>query len=145
MRQLNFNAISRRSWLSRAALAAAGVPVAQQLAWCARAFGGRALAPQPGTHPARAKQLILVFLTGGFSHVDTFDYKPKLQADHGKEVAGESLRDVTTQPLNGSPFTFTPRGESGLLVSELFPHFGDCADDLCVIRTLQTDILEHFQ
>ena len=136
---------SRRSFLSRAALTAAGLPLAQQLALSARAFGGRALAPRPGTHPAKAQQLIFVFLTGGFSHVDTFDYKPQLQKDHGKLVPGESLRDITTQPLVRSPFEFTPRGESGLLVSDLFPLLGNCADDLCVIRTLHTDILEHFQ
>ncbi|MBL8850296.1 MAG: DUF1501 domain-containing protein [Planctomycetaceae bacterium] len=136
---------SRRGFLSRAALGAAGVPLASQLAMCARAFGGRALEPQPGTHPARAQQLIFVFLTGGFSQVDTFDDKPQLRKDHGKPVPGESLREVTTQPLNGSPFKFWPRGESGLVISELFPLLGDRADDLCVIRTLHTDILEHFQ
>jgi hypothetical protein len=136
---------SRRDFLRRSAVGFAGLSLAQQLSLTARAFGGRALAPQAGHHPARAKHLVFVFLTGGFSHVDTFDYKPKLQADHGKTVSGESLRDVTTQPLLASPFRFTPRGESGLMVSELFPRLGDLADDLCVIRTLHTDILEHFQ
>lgn len=138
-------ACSRRRFLSRTALGALGVPLAQQLALSARAFGGRPLEPQPGTHPARAQQLIFVFLTGGFSHVDTFDYKPRLQADHGKTVDGESLRETVPQPLLASPFTFTPRGQSGLMISELFPLLGDRADDLCVIRTLHTDILEHFQ
>src|SRR5688572_15491969 len=131
------SSLRRRDFLSGAALAA-GVPLAQQLALSARVFGGRALEPKPGTHPARAQQLIFVFLTGGFSQVDTFDYKPQLQKDHGKPVPGESLREVTTQPLNASPFKFWPRGESGLVISELFPLLGNCADDLCVIRTLHT-------
>jgi hypothetical protein len=136
---------SRRAFLQRSASTALGAGLAQQLALTAKVFGGRALAPQPGHHPARAQRLIFVFLTGGVSHVDTFDYKPKLNADHRKTVSAESLRDVTTQPLLGSPFQFAPRGESGLMISELFPHLGSLADDLCIIRTMQTDILEHFQ
>jgi hypothetical protein len=136
---------SRRAFLARSAMGAAGLSLAQQLALTARVFGGGALAPQAGHHPQRAQRLIFIFLTGGFSHVDTFDHKPQLLADHRKTVPAESLRDVTTQPLLGSPFVFTPRGESGLMVSELFPKLGDRADDLCVIRTMHTDILEHFQ
>ena len=55
------------------------------------------------------------------------------------------LRDVARQPLQKSPFRFRPRGQSGLEISELFPQFGKLADDLCIIRSMQTDILEHFQ
>jgi hypothetical protein len=77
--------------------------------------------------------------------VDTFDFKPKLKADEGKTVPSVDLRGTGRQPLLGSPFRFSPRGESGLMVSELFPHLGTVADELCVIRTLHTDIVEHFQ
>ena len=109
--------------------------------------GGSPLAPRPAHHPAKAKNLIFVFLTGGFSHVDTFDYKPKLQADAGKHVFGRTLRDETDKGfyLIPSPFKFTPRGQSGLWISEVFPRLGDLADDLCIVRTLHTDIVEHFQ
>jgi hypothetical protein len=138
------NFVGRRTFLGSCAAAPASL-LAHQLAVSARVHGGHPLAPQPTHHPARAQHLIFVFLTGGFSHVDTFDPKPKLKADHGKTVSAESLRDVTTQPLLGSPFQFARYGESGLAISELFPHLGAVADDLCVIRTLQTDILEHFQ
>jgi hypothetical protein len=117
----------------------------EQLAFTARVRGGHALAPRGTHHPARAKQLIFVFLTGGFSHVDTFDFKPRLQADHRQTVQGESLRESSRQPLLGSPFRFERYGQSGLTISELFPHLGALADDLCVIRTMHTDILEHFQ
>jgi len=139
--------MDRRRFLrtSASALAAGGIGLYGRLALAARSNGGRVLAPLPGHHPARAKNLIFVSLTGGFSHVDTFDHKPKLKADHRKTVTAAGLRDVTTQPLLGSPFEFTPRGRSGLLVSELFPHLGNLADDLCVIRSLHTDIVEHFQ
>jgi hypothetical protein len=137
--------INRRAFVRCTARGFTGAALSSQLACVARAFGGRALPPQPTHHEAKAKHLIFVFLTGGFSHVDTFDPKPKLQADHRKTVTAEDLRAVTTQPLLASPFKFTRCGESGLEISELFPNLGAVADELCVIRTLHTDILEHFQ
>src|SRR6266852_4628934 len=117
------------------------------LSLAAKLKGGHPLAPRPTHFPAKAKHLIVVFLTGGVSHVDTFDPKPRLKKDHGKKVFDRELRDTTDKPfyIIGSPFTFSPRGSSGLMVSELFPHLGSLADELCVIRTLHTDILEHFQ
>jgi len=86
-------------------------------------------------------------LTGGFSHVDTFDYKPVLNRSHGKSVPSFGLRAEETRdrPLLGSPFQFNQHGESGLWISELFPNLGGLADELCVIRSLHTDIVEHFQ
>jgi hypothetical protein len=94
-----------------------------------------------------ANHLIFVFLTGGFSHVDTFDPKPQLTRDHGKKVFERELRDNDGKPffLIGSPFKFKRCGQSGMEVSELFPELGKMADDLCVVRTMHTDILEHFQ
>ncbi|HEV3021154.1 MAG TPA: DUF1501 domain-containing protein [Pirellulales bacterium] len=138
---------TRRDFLfaSSAAGLAAAWPVRSSLAQAALANDAGPLAPKAGHFEPRAKNLVFVFLTGGFSHVDTFDPKPKLFADTGKSVSAESLRDVTTQPLLGSPFSFTPRGEGGLTISELFPGLGGVADELCVIRSLHTDIVEHFQ
>jgi hypothetical protein len=135
----------RRDFLKCCAAGSLGLYPALSLA--AEINGGSPLAPRPGHISARARNLIVVFLTGGFSHVDTFDHKPKLQADHGKKVAGRDLRDTSDREyfLIGSPFKFNPCGQSGLMVSELFPHLGALADELCVIRTLHTDILEHFQ
>jgi hypothetical protein len=136
--------MERRDFLRCAGVAAGGA-LCDQLAFVARVRGGQALAPRAGHHPARARRLLFVFLTGGFSHVDTFDYKPRLQADHRKQVHGEGLREASRQPLLGSPFAFHRSGQSGLWISELFPRLGQLADDLCVIRTMHTDILEHFQ
>lgn len=135
----------RRNFLKHSAVGCSSALLYDRLCVSARAAGGGRLAPALSHHPAKAKQLVFIFLTGGFSHVDTFDYKPRLNKDHGKTVSAESLRDVTTQTLAGSPFEFKQYGESGLTISELFPHLGSIADDLCVIRTLHTDILEHFQ
>jgi hypothetical protein len=137
--------LDRRDFLKCCAAGSLGLYPALSLA--AQVNGGAPLAPRPGHFPARAKNLIFIFLTGGFSHVDTFDYKPRLQKDHGKKVVNRELRDTADKPfyLIRSPFQFGPKGQSGLMVSELFPHLGALADDLCVIRTLHTDILEHFQ
>ncbi|MBI4606366.1 MAG: DUF1501 domain-containing protein [Planctomycetes bacterium] len=124
---------------------AGGAGLRRALALAAELHGGAALAPLPAHFPPRARQLVMVFLTGGFSHIDTFDPKPRLKADHGKPVQAESLRETSMLPLLASPFEFRRCGRSGLEVSELFPRLGEVADDLCVIRTLHTDIVEHFQ
>lgn len=140
--------IGRREFLAACSAAAAvgsAGSLRQSLALAAELNGGHPLAPRPAHHAAKAERMIFIFLTGGFSHVDTFDPKPKLTADHGKTVGAESLRDVTKQPLLGSPFKFAPAGQSGLAMSELFPRLAGVADELCVIRSLHTDILEHFQ
>jgi hypothetical protein len=130
--------LHRREFLKQTAAGlAAGSWLHPALSLAASLGDGHPLAPRPGHFPARAKRLVLLFLTGGFSHVDTFDPKPRLRADHGKKLGpGYAL---------GSPFEFKPCGRSGLPVSDLFPHLGTVADELCVIRTLHTDIVEHFQ
>jgi hypothetical protein len=135
----------RRNFLK--CCAAGGLGLYPALSLAAELNGGAALAPKPAHFVPKAKNLIVVYLTGGFSHVDTFDPKPKLKIDHGKKVYDRELRDVTDKAfyLIGSPFQFTPRGKSGLMISELFPRLGEMADDLCIIRTLNSDILEHFQ
>ena len=105
------------------------------------------LAPRPSHFPARAKNLIVVFLTGGVSQLDTFDFKPELQSRHGTPHPSQGLRSTETQnqPLLASPFRFHQCGQSGLWISDLFPRLQTVADDLCVLRTMQTDIVEHFQ
>src|SRR5436305_13826544 len=136
-----FSAFSRRHFLKCCTAGSLGLYPA--LARAAAANQGHPLAPVPAHFPPKAKQLLMVFLTGGMSHVDTFDPKPRLNSDHGKKVLDRELRDESERAfyLIGSPFKFSPRGQLGLMVSELFPHLGAVADDLCVIRTLNTDIL----
>ncbi len=136
---------SRRAFLQQGMACAASVPLYQSLLQAAELGNAHPLAPKPSHYPAKAQNLLMIFLTGGFSHVDTFDYKPQLTKNHGKKVEGINLRGTTPHPLLGSPFKFTPRGQSGLMISELFPKLGDLADDLCVIRSMHTDIVEHFQ
>ncbi len=92
------------------------------------------------THfPARAKRVIFITLRGGPSHVDTFDYKPTLNASSGKP----GMRPGTT--LLGARWNFSQHGQSGLWISELFPNVARHADDLCLIRSMQTDFPAHPQ
>src|SRR6267142_1195253 len=91
----------------------------------------------------RAKRVIFMFMQGGPSHVDTFDYKPALERDDGKtptEVAGKGNRK-----LMKSPWKFSPAGQSGLMISELFPHLATQADDLCLLNGMVTDLPNHPQ
>jgi hypothetical protein len=139
--------IGRRGFLRSSAAMAAGPWSHAALARAAEENCAALVAPARTHHEPKAKSLLIIFLTGGFSHVDTFDYKPALGRYDGKRVPSFGLRPDEThdRPLMGSPFRFRPHGESGLMISELFPHLGSMADDLCVIRSLHTDIVEHFQ
>jgi hypothetical protein len=140
---------SRRSFLRALAPALAGgaVGLYPRLSLAASLGGGHPLAPRPTHFPPKAKQLIFVFLTGGFSHLDTFDPKPRLNKEHGQPIPSFGLRPDETKslPLLGSKFQFQASGQSGLMISELFTHLRSVADELCVIRSLHTDIVEHFQ
>ncbi|WP_372896172.1 DUF1501 domain-containing protein [Stieleria sp.] len=95
-------------------------------------------------HRARAKRVIFLFMNGAPSHVDTFDPKPLL-AKH----AGQSPNDHSIDKKNRaggympSPFKFSAHGESGVVMSELFPKLADHADDLCVVRSMHTDVPNH--
>src|SRR5437870_9329537 len=110
-----YRRLGRRQFLQcSAAGLAAGWGMTQRLALAAELNGGHPLAPRPGHFPARAKHLILFFMTGGMSHLDTFDYKPRLQQDDDKPFGKRKIK--------GSPYKFRPRGECGKMVSELFEH-----------------------
>lgn len=91
--------------------------------------------------PARAKRVIFLCMQGGPAHQDTFDYKPRLQKDHGKPGVGKGRGSK----LVGSPFAFRQHGQSGLWMSELFPNLGRHADRLCMIHSMRTDIPNHPQ
>jgi hypothetical protein len=95
-------------------------------------------------HPARAKRVIFLFMNGGLSQVDSFDPKPMLDKYHGQPLPGGAVAtERKTGALMRSPFTFKKYGTSGIEVSELFPHVGECVDDICFIRSMYTDIPNH--
>ncbi|HXG11981.1 MAG TPA: DUF1501 domain-containing protein [Gemmataceae bacterium] len=103
------------------------------------------LAPKLPHHPPRAKRVILLLSSGGVSHLDTFDPKPKLFAADGKMTGvGGGLSNVL-RPLLRPRWPFRPGGRCGTLVSDLFPHIRECMDDICLIRSMKTDDNEHFQ
>src|SRR5947199_3704720 len=95
--------------------------------------------------PAKAKRVIFLFMSGGPSHVDLFDPKPKLQAESGKPLPFEMPKLIRTKTGNmlGSPYKFKKHGQSGIEVSELFPNLASCIDDLCVIRSMVADNINH--
>ncbi len=104
------------------------------------------LAPQPSHFKPRAKAIISLFMSGGVSHVDTFDPKPMLAKFHGQPLSGEGniiVRQGYPGPLMKSPFKFKQYGESGIEVSELFPHIGSMVDDLAIIRSGQGRSNDH--
>ncbi|MEO1994907.1 MAG: DUF1501 domain-containing protein [Planctomycetaceae bacterium] len=93
------------------------------------------LTPRQTHFAPRAKRVIFLFMNGGPSHVDTFDPKPQLKKQAGKPGPGGKFMP--------SPFRFDKRGESGIEVSELYPHLGSCIDDICVIRSMYTSTPNH--
>jgi hypothetical protein len=95
--------------------------------------------------PARAKRVIFLFMSGGPSHVDLFDPKPKLTEMNGQPLPFEKpkLERAKTGNLFGSPFRFSKHGQSGIEMSELLPHLSGCVDDLCVIRSMVADNINH--
>lgn len=128
---------SRREMLSRTA---AGFGMVGLAGMCANAdeqsqASTNPLEPKQPHFPARAKHVIFLFMNGGPSHVDTFDPKPELKKQEGKQGAGGKYLP--------SPFKFSRYGQSGIEISELFPHTGRHADDLCVIRSMYTSTPNH--
>jgi hypothetical protein len=99
------------------------------------------LAARPPHFPGRAKRVIFLFMPGGPSQVDTFDPKPRLTRDHGKPAPKLYLGQKRN--LLASPWRFRKQGQSGLEVSELFPHIGSFIDHLCIIRSMVADDVNH--
>lgn len=97
------------------------------------------MAPKVPHFPAKAKRVIFLCMRGGPSHVDTFDYKPKLTADNDKPGKRPGTK------LLGSQWAFKQQGKSGLWISDLFPNLGKHADEMCLVRSMQTDLPAHPQ
>ncbi len=94
----------------------------------------------PAHGKPRAKHVILCFMDGGPSHVDTFDHKPELTRQQGKPIGDSQVSKLSQSSAGrvwfGSPWKFSQRGQSGLWVSDLLPHTAKLADELCVVRSL---------
>jgi len=111
------------------------------------ARGADVLAPRPASRFGRARRVIMLFMFGGPSHIDSFDPKPRLVAEHGRPLPFAKPR-VLSFPLRhgnlvGSPFRFRRHGESGSPVSEVFPHVARHVDDLCIINSMHCSNPRH--
>jgi len=142
---MGFGALALSGLMADAGLAASPSPAT------APAEGLPALGPPPGSSlapklpqfAAKAKRVVHLFMNGGPSHVDTFDPKPMLSKYHGKPVPSNRPTERKTGAAFASPFRFRKYGQSGLEVSEVFSRVGECADDLCVIRSMHADVPNH--
>ncbi len=111
------------------------------------------LSPRAPHFPAKAKRVIFLHMSGGASHVDSFDYKPRLFTDHNLPYQVPKKMLDAFAPNNRSEvkffkrpsWEFKPRGQSGLWISELFPKVAECADDLCLVRSMFNDNADHAQ
>ena len=100
----------------------------------------------PSHFKPRAKSVIFLYMVGGPSHIDTFDPKPVLTQRHAEKHDFKTPGTITQKAsgqLKGSPFTFHKRGQSGLEISELYPHLGACADEMAIIRSTCADSSAH--
>ncbi len=101
------------------------------------------LAPHAPHFPGKAKRVIHIFANGGPSQVDTFDPKPMLTKYHGKALPLELKTERKTGAGFGSPYKFQKYGQSGLEVSEIFPHVAESVDEMCIIRSMHADVPNH--
>lgn len=134
--------VSRRRMLQASAVGFGNLALASMLGEEAMgamgAMGSESLS-SPTTHfPARAKRVIFLFMKGGPSHLDSFDYKPQLQKDDGKPLPFDKPRVqfAPTGNLLASPWKFRKRGQSGIEVSDLFPNVAQCIDDVCLLNSV---------
>jgi len=127
----------RRSLIKSLASGSMLLPGMLQQMMQAETAGADPLAAKEPMFPAKAKQVIFLFMSGGASHVDTFDPKPRLQKDH--------LHRRGLDFLHGSPWQAYRYAKNDTAVTEIFPHIGACMDDICLIRSMHNDIPNHAQ
>src|SRR5438094_10238346 len=135
-----FSSHDRRSFLRNACCGFGGIALAALLAEEGKLFADAdpnpdPLAPRKPHFPAKAQRVIFLFMSGGPSHVDTFDPKPELTRLHGEKLPAsfgpvKTRRGVDKNKLLASKRTFRTYGKSGIEVSDWFPHLGECVDDL---------------
>ena len=132
------NRLSRRELLWQSGIGFGGLALRGLLADEERAAAKNPTAVRVPHFEPRAKRVIFLFMHGGPSQVDTFDYKPLLANDDGKPLPFDKPRVVSAQTGNllRSPWKFQQHGQCGMPVSELFPHVAGCVDDLCFINSM---------
>ena len=146
---------SRRQFLARNAMGVGSLALAWMLREekllgtptnVPRALESFDLRPKLTHFAPRARAMISLFMHGGPSHIDLFDPKPEIQKRNGEDYPGEvkySFIDRASKKLFASPWKFQKHGQCGMDVSELLPHFSEIVDDVCLIRSMHTDINGH--
>ena len=137
------NILSRREMIRRSGIGFGTAALGSLLADSAAAERKSPMAPQPPHFMPKAKRVIHLFMNGGPSHVDTFDPKPALAKNAGKELPFNLPTERKTGAAFPSPYRFNKFGESGTEVSEIFPHVAQCVDDIAVIRSMHADVPNH--
>lgn len=146
----NIHAPNRRRFVRSAVASSLLMPgILSEILAADSAEQSNPLSPKPPHFPAKAKSVIFLFMSGGVSHIDSFDPKPKLIEDHGKEVVFDHP-ETRNRPgyekifLKRPDWKFSPRGQSGIEVSDLFPHIANQADDIAFIRSMHTSHSNHY-
>jgi len=141
--------LNRRDWLTRAGCGFGALALAGLEAQKAAAAGGVSAARLPH-HLPKAKRVIFLFMQGGVSHVDSYDYKPRLFADDGKQIPFDDARTIANTGKRGTGqrvmkplWNFARHGESGKWTSDLFPETNRHVDDLCFVHSLHTEGVAH--
>lgn len=139
---MNSFSMSRRQWLQSSGMGFGGIGLAGLMRQIEASEKSSASAGSGLHFVPKAKRVIFLFMNGGPSHVDTFDPKPDLKKYEGEKPTKDEQKRAKAGYVP-SPFRFQPQGQSGVVMSELFPHMAKCADDLCVIRSMHTDVPNH--
>ncbi len=135
--------LSRRDLLARCGTGLGAYALASLFGESATAATTPAMATRQPQFPAKAKHVIHIFMNGGWSHVDTFDPKPALQTYAGREIPTSLKTERKTGAAYPCTYKFAKHGESGIEVSDIFPHLAGCVDDLTVVRSMYADLPNH--
>jgi hypothetical protein len=149
-------ALTRRHFFSRCGMGLGSIALASLMDRAQLLGAGQAshpLAPKPTQFPARAKNVIYLFMAGGPSQLDLFDHKPRLNALNGQPIPDSYLEGKrfafmdssfkNKSTLLGTKRAFRQHGQSGMWVSELFPHTAGIVDDVSFVRTVATNVFNH--
>ncbi|MFM8359131.1 MAG: DUF1501 domain-containing protein, partial [Verrucomicrobiota bacterium] len=146
--------LTRRHFFGRLSTGLGSAALASLLHPALRAGGApRGAGVLPGLHlPPKVRRVIWLFMSGGPSHIDLYDYKPALRQHHGEELPatirmGQRVTGMTSGqksfPCVAPMFDWRQHGQSGLWLSELLPNIGRLADDLCVVKSMWTEAINH--